>query len=116
MRATSVSPETSLLASRVSETVRTAMRTGMNAMLSSRRGVGIAYDSISGQDRCRRHCAGNWICGRRGVIDRPLAGCSFVEALCITPHTATVHPMIRHHAFHIGARLGDWHALDEEQG
>src|SRR5215472_18985057 len=104
MRATSVSPETSLLASRVSETVITAMRTGMNATLSSRRGAGIAHDGIGRhgrRGRRRRYRAGKRICAPRRMVDRPLAARGLVETLSVASHAAAIHPVIRHHALHI---------------
>src|SRR5258707_748275 len=111
MRPASVSPDLSLAASRVSDTVMTAMRTGTKATLSSIPGIAV-------------HCVG-WRRGDRGRarrrrlrgrnIDRPLSGRRRVEARRQLAHATAVHPVIHEQALYIGARLRDANAFDEEE-
>src|ERR1700678_409257 len=103
MRAASVSPDVSLDASRVSETVSTAMRTGTKATVSSMRCEGIADDQGSGRlfwqgrrpRRNRRAC----------MISRPQAFGRFVERRRTLLRALGVHPVIGHHIFDVAARF-----------
>src|ERR1700710_3250195 len=76
IRAASVSPDLSVDASRVSDTVMMAMRTGTNLMLSSI--PGIADDCGAGVRRGRRRGVDGRRTRRRrlgrGMGDRPIAG------------------------------------------
>src|SRR5271155_5690220 len=106
MRAASVSPDVSLDSSRVSETVRTAMRTGTNATDSSIGCCGIAYDHILRRRRI--------LCSIAAVL-RPFAESRLVQRGRLFASPPCVHPIIRQNALDVVARLHRRHALDEEK-
>src|SRR5271154_6265963 len=105
IRAASVSPDVSLDSSRVSETVRTAMRTGTKGTLSSIGSCCIAHHHVlHGRS------------GRRiGPIFRPIALGRLVERRRIFAGSTSIHPIIGKHTLDVVARLAGRHALDEEE-
>ena len=114
-RAASASPEVSFEASRVSETVSTAMRTGTKAIDSSMRCGGIADQGVAG--RRLGVCSGATLTETPSLvlIVRPLALRRFVERGRIGFGALCVQPIIRHHVLDVVARLRIGNALDEEQ-
>src|SRR6185437_2578448 len=100
-RASRISPETSFSRVRVSETVITAMRTGMNS-----RGC------CSGMDR-PRSVRSRTRCGL--AVGRPSAGRGLVEAGRRLAQAAMIHPHVGHHPLDVITRLGQWDGLDEKQ-
>ena len=113
MRAASVSPEVSVDASRVSDTVITAMRTGTKARAWARRcvvGGVVIVVVLVGVGRRRRRRGLN-----RRMIGRPGSVRDFVETGRGAVAAAVVHPVIGQEALDVGTGLGRAHAFDEHQ-
>src|ERR1700678_3539217 len=106
MRAASVSPDVSLDSSRVSETVRTAMRTGTKGTVSSIGCCGIAYDHILRRRRV--------LCSIAAIF-RPFAESRLIERRRLFAISARIHPIIGQDALDVIARLHRRHAFDEEK-
>ena len=110
MRAASVSPEVSSAALRVSDTVSTAMLTGMKGRLSSMRAMG-----CSGRPAPSVQAGGRFLGGSRGMIARPVADGEFVQARRGQAQPGGVDPGVGERARHEGARLVQRDRLDEQQ-
>src|SRR5690606_17782759 len=98
-RLTSAWPDVSSASVRVSETVRTAIRTGIKGREASIPGI---------------------VCNLvlaliQGLIFRPLAARDLVEARQILLHAVAVNPEVRQHALDKNACLPAWQGFDKEK-
>src|SRR3984957_16349508 len=113
IRSTSASPDVSFAGVRVSETVSTAMLTGMNARLSSMRAMMLPPDAPPSV-HARRGPRQIALCSERREVREFTRG-NLVEAWRGQPQSGRIDPSVGQHMLDEGARLVVRDRLDEQQ-